>query len=334
METSKKIAVRYFQRRARKGFSFSMEQIFDDVRQRLSDKIESKVFISACYNDGYYTKIVNIVEAAFRQGNDVNHITGELHFLNFLMNKNKVLLTIHDCGMVPRKTGLAKKIVNWLYLSAPVKRAEIVTAASEVTKRDIIKYTGCAPEKIKVVPVAVNSLYKPSPKPFNTDCPNVLHIGTGYNKNLSRLISALEGITCSLTIVGRLTDSDRKLLEKCGISYQNEYNISNERLYQLYQMCDVLSFVSTFEGFGMPIIEANSVERVVVTSNLSSMPEVAGDAAHLVDPFEEASIKQGILKVISDESYRERLITNGRRNKLRFDADVIANSYYQLYTSF
>jgi glycosyltransferase involved in cell wall biosynthesis len=327
----KPIEVKYFQRRPRKGFSFSMEYIFDDVRARLSNKVNSEILISACYNDGYYTKLVNIIQAAFRQGKEVNHITGEVHFLNLLMNKKKVLLTIHDCGVVPRKTGVAKKIVNWLYLKAPVNRAAIVTAASEVTKKDIVEYTGCDPNKIRVIPVAVNSLYKPDPKQFNKSNPNILHIGTGYNKNLERLIEALKGISCHLVIVGKLSDEVKSLLDQNNILFTNEYDISNERLLQLYKESDVLTFISTFEGFGMPIIEANSVERVVVTSNLSSMPEVAGNAAKLVDPYDVASIRSGILQVINDDIYREQLIENGRRNKLRFDADSIAEQYYQLY---
>jgi glycosyltransferase involved in cell wall biosynthesis len=318
----KPIEVKYFQRRPRKGFSFSMEYIFDDVRARLSNKVNSEILISACYNDGYYTKLVNIIQAAFRQGKEVNHITGEVHFLNLL---------IHDCGVVPRKTGVAKKIVNWLYLKAPVNRAAIVTAASEVTKKDIVEYTGCDPNKIRVIPVAVNSLYKPDPKQFNKSNPNILHIGTGYNKNLERLIEALKGISCHLVIVGKLSDEVKSLLDQNNILFTNEYDISNERLLQLYKESDVLTFISTFEGFGMPIIEANSVERVVVTSNLSSMPEVAGNAAKLVDPYDVASIRSGILQVINDDIYREQLIENGRRNKLRFDADSIAEQYYQLY---
>jgi glycosyltransferase involved in cell wall biosynthesis len=327
----KPIEVKYFQRRPRKGFSFSMEYIFDDVRARLSNKVNSEILISACYNDGYYSKLVNIIQAAFRQGKEVNHITGEVHFLNLLMNKKKVLLTIHDCGVVPRKTGVAKKIVNWLYLKAPVSRAAIVTAASEVTKKDIVQYTGCDPNKIRVVPVAVNSLYKPDPKQFNKSNPNILHIGTGYNKNLERLIEALKGISCHLVIVGKLSEEVKSLLDQNDIRFTNEYDISNERLLQLYRESDVLTFISTFEGFGMPIIEANSVERVVVTSNISSMPEVAGNAAKLVDPYDVASIRSGILQVINDDIYREQLISNGRRNKLRFDADSIAEQYYQLY---
>jgi glycosyltransferase involved in cell wall biosynthesis len=81
----------------------------------------------------------------------------------------------------------------------------------------------------------------------------------------------------------------------------------------------------------MPIVEANAVGRVVVTSNLLSMPEVAGGAAHLVDPFDVSSIRSGILKVIEDDSYREALITKGFANRKRFDTRQIAQEYAEIY---
>ena len=81
----------------------------------------------------------------------------------------------------------------------------------------------------------------------------------------------------------------------------------------------------------MPIIEANCIERVVVTSNISSMPEVAENAACLVDPYSVNSIREGFEKVISNDFYRDNLISNGRANKIRFDANKIAFLYLDVY---
>ncbi len=332
--TDKKIIVNFFQRKPHKGFSFSLEYIFEDIRHRLADKINATVYISRCFNDGYFTKFINIIEAYFRQRrnvNHVNHITGEIHYLNLLMTKKRGVLTIHDCGMMRRKEGIAKEVVQWLYLILPVSKATIVTAVSEETKLEIIQYTNCKSEKIEVIPVAVNPQYQPVYKTFNTSKPIILQIGTGYNKNILRLFEAISGISCHLTIVGKLNDEHLAALNKYRIDYSNEYNITNERLLEKYIDCDILSFISTFEGFGMPIIEANAVERVVITSNISSMPEVAGNAACLVNPKDVVDIKNGFLKLITDEFYRETLIDNGRINKRRFDANIIADKYYQVY---
>lgn len=331
LTNNKKIEVTFFQRRPHKGFNFSLEYIFNDIRERLKDKISAPIKICGLYNNGYFTKLYNIIEAGIRQSKGINHITGEVHFLNLLMRKRTVILTVLDCGMVHRKKGLAKQFIISLYLSWPVKKSTYVTAISNETKQEIIKYTGCHPDKIIVIPVAVNDIYQPCPKVFNATKPLILQIGTGYNKNLMRLIQALQGIPCHLTIVGKLDQNYLAALHNNKIDFSNEYNISNERLLEKYKECDILSFVSTFEGFGMPIVEANAVERVVLTSNLSSMPEVANDAACLVNPYDVNDIKKGILSLIHNDEYRNRLIQNGRINKLRFNADIIANSYLRIY---
>ena len=233
--------------------------------------------------------------------------------------------------MVHRKKGFVKWFVTSLYLTWPVNKSRFITAISEVTKREVITYTGCSPEKIVVVPVAVSDIYQPCPKEFNETKPVILHIGTGYNKNLFRLIEALNGISCHLNIVGKLEKEHLDALAANEIDFSNEYNISNERLLEKYIQCDMLSFISTFEGFGMPIVEANSVERVVITSNISSMPEVASNAAHLINPFEVSEIRNGIKTLIQDREYRKQLIENGRKNKKRFDANRIATHYFELY---
>ncbi|MBB3057507.1 glycosyltransferase [Mucilaginibacter gotjawali] len=326
-----KIDVIFFQRKPRPGFNFSMEYIFSDVRNRLAGKISATVKISKYFNDVLPVKLYNIIEAGIKQGKGINHIIGEVHFLNFFMRKNHVILTIHDCNMVERKQGLSRLLIKNLYLCWPVKRAKYITCVSLFTKNQVVKYSKCAESKVLVIPVAVHPIFKPSEKEFNTLKPTILHIGLGYNKNIFRLLDAIEGLSCHLSIVGELSPGHIEALNAKGIDYSNSYNLSQEEIYQKYIDCDIMSFVSTSEGFGMPIIEANCVERVVITSNVSSMPEVAGNAACLVDPFDVASMREGFERLIADHDYRNKLIENGRLNRLRFDGDNIANEYHKLY---
>jgi glycosyltransferase involved in cell wall biosynthesis len=98
-----------------------------------------------------------------------------------------------------------------------------------------------------------------------------------------------------------------------------------------YENCDILTFVSVYEGFGMPIIEANTIGRVVLTGNIAAMPEVANDAALMVNPLDIEAIRKGILKLINDKNYRNQLIENGFENAKRFDVKVVTGQYYSLY---
>lgn len=94
----------------------------------------------------------------------------------------------------------------------------------------------------------------------------------------------------------------------------------------------MLCFVSLYEGFGMPIIEAQATGRPVVTSNLGAMAEVAGRGAHLVDPEESGSIRQGVVKILEDGAYREQLVEKGLKNVKRFRAETVAGQYMALYS--
>jgi glycosyltransferase involved in cell wall biosynthesis len=213
--------------------------------------------------------------------------------------------------------------VFWFDL--PVRRAAVVTVISNETKRQLLRHVRVPEGKIAVIPNAVSAIYQPSPRPFNAECPRILQIGTKQNKNLSRLIEAIKGLSCRLHIIGPIDERLRRQLDESGIAYESEKDLSVTEMYRAYCDADIVCLASTYEGFGLPIVEAQWVERPVVTSNCSSMPEIAGEGACLVDPFDVSSIRQGLLRVITDEAYRERLLERGRRNRPRFSlADVIA----------
>jgi glycosyltransferase involved in cell wall biosynthesis len=261
----------------------------------------------------------------------VNHVTGDIHFLALGLRGERTILTIHDCHTLERLRGVRRWLFKRLWFDLPIRRAAMVTVISHETKRQLIGHLGALPEKIEVIPDAVSPIFRPSPKPFAADCPQILHIGTMPNKNLPRLIQALKGLNCRLKVVGILEDSLRGELDRSGVAYDCESNLGEADMYRVYCEADLLCYASTYEGFGMPIIEAQWVERPVVTSNCSSMPEVAGQGACLVDPFDVDSIREGLLKVISDAAYRASLIEHGRKNRERFSLSEVARRYFALY---
>jgi glycosyltransferase involved in cell wall biosynthesis len=324
-----KIKVVFFQRKPSSA-SYSLEYIFEDVRRRLPKNIQTIKAESTYFSQGFFKRVYNILEAIFRQG-DVNHITGDVHFLTLGMSKSKTILTILDCIFLKEKNSVKRWILKTLWMTLPVKKATILTAISEATKSQILEYVNINPDNVRVIHVAISPDFHYQPKPFDTQCPKFLHIGMAPNKNLERAIEAVEGLPLKMIIVGKLSDNHKAKLQQYNISYENYFNLSNKAIQSLYAESDALLFASTYEGFGMPILEAQATGRPVITSNLLSMPEVAGDAAYFVDPFDIQSIRAGVLKVIADESYRNDLIQKGLKNVKRFDPDVIAGEYASLY---
>ena len=319
----------FFQRKPF-DFHFSIERLFETIRQNLSDNISYNVFILPFYSSGILSRLKSSFAARKRQG-DINHITGDIHFITPFLNKDITINTYHDFTFLKDTSGLKRFILWLIWVYLPVKYSKFITVISETTKKELIELTGCSPSKIYVIPNIISSKYSFNKKEFNKKNPNILHIGTTPNKNLNRLIEAVKDIKCQLIIIGKLTNENISLLKKHNIYFNNYYQLSDEQLEQVYIKCDILSFCSLNEGFGLPILEAQAIGRPVVTSNISSMPEVAGNSACLVDPYNINSIKNGLLKVINDDDYRNDLILKGLNNILRFDPKTIASQYENLY---
>jgi glycosyltransferase involved in cell wall biosynthesis len=320
----------HFQRKPY-GSHFSIEKVFNAIRRSSPRDVIFETRACRFQSRGILRRLLNVFEAPFHQG-DVNHITGDVYYLALLLSKRKTILTILDCVSLQSTTGLNHSRILWFWYLLPVRRVAAVTVISKFTKDWVLRYTGCDPQMVHVIPCPVSAEFVPSPKEFNADEPILLQVGTSeHNKNLIRVAEALRGVPCRLDIIGRLTDRQRRALETNSILYANQWALSDEEVVERYRKCDMVVFASTYEGFGMPIIEANATGRPVVTSNIGPMPEVAGSAACLVDPFDCASIREGILRIINDTDYRNSLIVRGFENVKRFQPDVIAAQYANLY---
>ena len=316
-----------------KDDTLSINLLFEIIRQNLPRSLEFSTLYFRYNGSSLWDRVFDVVSVAFKSRDCINHVIGDFNYATFFMPKGKTILTIHDLYRLyvynanPFKTFIFK----WFWLRIPILKSAVVTAVSQCTRDEILKYENCAPEKIRVIYNCISPDFKPVPKIFNKEKPVLLQMGTRANKNIERLVQAIAGIHCKLDIVGKPNQETIELLHHCKIDYNWGSNLSKKEIIQKYADCDMLVFVSTYEGFGMPIIEANAVERAVVTSNVSAMPEIAGNAACLVDPLDIASIREGIIRVIGDDAYRQSLIEAGRKNKARFEAKNIAGQYHDLY---
>jgi len=321
--------VTYFHRAPTDG-QHSIERLFRDIRDALPKEIHYRVETCRFVTKGLYSCAYNMMKAIPAHG-DVNHITGDVHYLAIALQGRKTILTVHDLVTLRRPRGIKWIVLYLLSYYIPINRAGIVTVVSESTKQQLLGQVRCDSAKIRLVYDCVSPLFKPEPFVFRKVKPTILQIGTSENKNVVRVAEALRGIQCHFRILGRLSQKQIDGLHRNSIEYSSCYNISDREVVNEYTQCDMLIFASTYEGFGMPIIEANATGRPVLTSNILCMPEVAGDAACLVDPSNVDSIRSGVLRVIRDGAYREYLIDKGYENAKRFRADVIASQYSSLY---
>jgi glycosyltransferase involved in cell wall biosynthesis len=223
-------------------------------------------------------------------------------------------------------------MIKKLFVDLPVRKMDYITAISQTTKDEVIKYTGCSEDKIRVIEVPLDeNLQADKKNEFNAECPKILQVGTAPHKNILNVIRALEGINCRLFIIGKLDDETLALLKEKNVDYQNEFDLDEEAIMKHYQTADLTVFCSIAEGFGLPIIEAQAMQTPVVTSNINPMKEVAGKGALLVDPNNPLEIREAVKKIIGDKQLREELVSYGTENIKRYHHKVIAEKYEDLY---
>jgi glycosyltransferase involved in cell wall biosynthesis len=312
------------------GRFFSIERIFQQLSPILAQSL------SVGTTDMKYSRVtIGNILANIRQAKkcsaDIYHITGDVHYVVLGLPPRRTLLTIHDCVFLYTASGLKRRLLKWLLLDMPVHRSSLVTTISEATRQDILNFTGCSPQKVVVIPDPVSDTIRYSPAGFRPEEPVILFMGTTDNKNLFRVAQALKGISCRLEIVGQLNADQKRALTDQSIRYNQRSGLSDEEVAAAYVNADLVLFPSTFEGFGLPIVEAQKSGRPVITSDLSPMKEVAGGAAHLVDPYNVDSIREGVLSVIQQPDYRQQLVEKGLANVRRFSTTAIAAQYLECY---
>ena len=333
--SKRKINLNIFLRNPNKLGNFSLEIFYNELYKELVKSVNVRIIRVPFKNKGIFGRICNIVFCFLNQ-TDINHVIGDITYCSLLMRKKKLVITILDCVSLYRKNDLKKALLKYFLFKMPIKRASKVITISDATKLDIEKFLNRKINNSVTIPVTVSSTFfskniKKSDSKFNN---RFLMIGTAPNKNIERVSQALEGISGELQIIGKLNKSQKNQLLDSRIKF-TEYSspLTEKEVVGIYRLTDILLFPSTLEGFGMPIIESNLMNVPVLTSNISSMPYVAGESAILVDPFNIKSIKDGINLIINDKKLRKNLISLGRQNSKRFTINKISSQHLHLYNN-
>lgn len=213
------------------------------------------------------------------------------------------------------------------------KEVDRIIVPSNATKKDLIDLD-FNPERIRVIPEAVEDEFKKSSevevfevkKKYNLIRPYLLTIGVGGRKNTERLIRAFEDVRSKSKLDLVLVGTANYQASVRGVNTIG--HITNPDLSALYSGAEVLVYPSLYEGFGLPILQAFATGCPVVTSNVSSMPEVAGDAAVLVDPYSVESIAEGVKSALRR---KETLIKLGLERIKEFSWEKTAKQTLRVY---
>ncbi len=266
----------------------------------------------------------------------------------------KFIITMHDLAFKKFPQLVKKEEINVFrnQIEAAVNRADKIIADSQNTKKDLINLFNIRNDKIEVIYLGVDEVYHPirtqellreTKNKYNLPREFILFVGTiEPRKNLKRLIEAFyelkknKSIEHGLVIVGEkgwLCDDIFETLGKLHLNQDVIFAgyIPESELPLIYNAADLFVFPSLYEGFGLPPLEAMACGVPVVTSNVSSLPEVVGDAAILVDPYNIQAIAEAIEQVLENNNLREKMIEKGFNQAKKFSWEKAARETLNLY---
>ena len=315
-------------------------------------RLPSKIF------NYFFQKILHYPKVDKYVGNAEVFFAPHFNFIS-LSNDVKFIITVHDISFLRYPEFFSKRKNFWhraLHIKKLLTRANIIVAVSQNTKDDLVELLNLPPEKIKViysgnnitVPVTRNveetKIYLETKKIKSNF---ILFVGNiEPRKNIVNLIKAynilrqekLELKDTQLVIAGapgwkhkRIFSTWKRSPFKSDIKFLGYVDRAEQNF--LYQSAGVFVYPSFYEGFGFPPLEAMSYSLPIVSSNVSSLPEVLEDSALLINPYKPEEIKEAIFLALTDKEIRERLIQRGLKKAGQYSWDETARQYLELFQS-
>lgn len=309
--------------------------------------IDSKVNIAFKYV--FYPLIVGFKS----KKHNVKHITSQdLAFVMNYFDFNKTVITCHD-------------VIPWVYEKEHpylwkknadgILKADRLITVSDYSKKDIVKSLGFPEKNIRVIPPAIDhSMYYRKPSANNSILVKyglsesykiLLYVGSERpRKNLPRLLESVRYLKSKIENVklvkignAQMPGARQELIflaKQLGIEDDILFldQVSESDLVDFYNIADVFIFPSLYEGFGMPPLEAMACGCPVITSNVTSLPEVVGNAALTIEPTNIEDMANAMYRVLTEENLKEELVQNGYNRAKEFTWENSAQKLLQLYS--
>lgn len=247
--------------------------------------------------------------------------------------RHRYILTIHDLNHIdfPENSSLPKRFYYQFIMRPACRRAAAVLTVSAFSRQKIIAWAGVAPEQVVNVGNGVAPEYCPQGPVHAPGYPYFLCISNRRpHKNEERLLRAFAQATLPSTVrlclSGTPTPALTDLLATLGIAARVQFlgRVAEADLPALYRGAQALVFPSLYEGFGLPVLEAMACGTPVITSTTTALPEVAGDAALLVDPLQEGAIAAAMERLFMDDTLSAQLREKGLQRARQFSWEAVA----------
>ena len=263
----------------------------------------------------------------------------------------KQVVTMHDLASIrfPQQFNWFDRHVHRHKQRYACRRADMVVAVSEQTRRDVMELLHVPPERVRVIYQSCDPIFWQPPaagaveaarKRYGLPRRYAICVGTiEERKNQLAVVRAMQHVDAGVGLVivgkrrGKYASAVDKEIAQRGLADRVQV-IDNARFADfpaLYAGAVASVYVSWFEGFGIPVLESLCCDTPVITSRLSSMPEAGGEAALYVDPGDEYAIASHLNRLASDEAFRSEAVARGRVQRERFAPKVIADQMYALY---
>lgn len=320
-------------------------------------KEHSFVMINPSWNRRFFWRSFGVPKDCKQFSVNIYHgLSNELP-IEFVKNPNiKWVVTIHDIAFLYYKMDYSffDRFIHFQKIKHSCQKADVVIAVSEYTKIDICKKFNISSEKVKVVyqTVQENFLKRYTNTEFKQvvslyHLPNRYYLSVGSitaRKNLLAALKAWKGLPSEyqwpFLIIGKPNRKYFKLIKEELNLFAEIYsdkiifkNVTNEHLPVIYQNAAIFIYPSFFEGFGIPVLEALYSGVPVITSKTTSLPEVGGPGAYLVDPNSFDEIKAGILFFMQNREQKELAVNKGLVHAKKFDAKTVTDTLVGIYNN-